>query len=56
MLILDFRFYKKPLYKKRWRLNSLDSLQKQPPEVFYKKGILKNFAKFTEKHLYQSLG
>ena len=24
-------------------------------EVFYKKGVLKNFAKFTLKHLYQSL-
>ena len=25
------------------------------PEVFYKKGVLKNFAKFTGKHLRQSL-
>ena len=25
------------------------------PEVFCKKGVLKNFAKFTEKHLCQSL-
>ena len=25
------------------------------PEVFCKKGVLRNFAKFTEKHLYQSL-
>ena len=25
--------------------------QKQPPEVFYRKGVLKNFAKFTGKHL-----
>ena len=30
-------------------------LQKQPPEVFYKKGVLRNFAKFTGKHLCQSL-
>ena len=31
-------------------------LQKQPPEVFYKKVILKNFTKFTGKqHLCQSL-
>ena len=30
-------------------------LQKQPPDVFYKKGVLKNFAKFTGKHLHQSL-
>ena len=25
------------------------------PEVFYKKGVLRNFAKFTEKHLCQGL-
>ena len=25
--------------------------QKQPPEVFYKKGVLGNFVKFTGKHL-----
>ena len=25
--------------------------QKQPPEVFYKKAVLKNFAIFTRKHL-----
>ena len=25
------------------------------PEVFYKKGVLRNFAKFTGKHLCQSL-
>ena len=29
--------------------------QKQLSEVFYKKGIYKNFAKFTGKHLCQSL-
>ena len=29
-------------------------LQKQPPEVFYKKKVLRNFAKFTGKHLCQS--
>ena len=29
--------------------------QKQPPEVFYKKGFLRNFAKFTEKQQCQSL-
>ena len=28
--------------------------QKQPPEMFYKKGVLKNFAKFTGKHLCDS--
>ena len=25
--------------------------QKQPPEVFYKKGVIRNFAKFRGKHL-----
>ena len=30
-------------------------MQKQPPEVFYQKGGLKNFIKFAEKHLCQSL-
>ena len=29
--------------------------QKQPPEVFYKKNVLKNFAIFTGKHLCSSL-
>ena len=29
--------------------------QKQPPEVFCKKDVLKNFAKFTGRHLCQSL-
>ena len=31
-----------------------DPIQKQPPEVFCKKGVLRNFAKFTGKHLCQS--
>ena len=29
--------------------------QKQPPEVFYKKGVLENSPKFTGEHLCQSL-
>ena len=29
--------------------------QKQPPEVFFKKSVLRNFAKFKGKHLCQSL-
>ena len=33
----------------------LHELQKQPPEKFYKKGALKNFTKFTGKHLCWSL-
>ena len=30
-------------------------MKKQLPEVFYKKGVLIDFAKFTGKHLRQSL-
>ena len=30
-------------------------VQKQPPEVFFKKDVLKNFANFTGKHLCWSL-
>ena len=36
-------------------LGILDVPTEQSPEVFYKKGVLKNFAKFTGKHLCQSL-
>ena len=32
-----------------------DLMFKQPPEVFYEKGVLGNLAKWTEKHLCQSL-
>ena len=31
------------------------NIEKQPPKVFYKKGVLRNFAKFTGKQLCQSL-
>ena len=34
---------------------SLVYFQKKPPEVFFKKAVLENFAKFTVKHLFQSL-
>ena len=30
-------------------------IQRQPPKVFYEKGTLKSFAKFTGKRLYQSV-
>ena len=33
----------------------LENMKKQPPEVFYKKGVLKNFENLTGKHMYQSL-
>ena len=36
-----------------WSFQSF--LKKQPPEVFYKKSIPKNFGKFTWKHLFQNL-
>ena len=47
-------------YRKIWtRKNSVldifHAVQKQPPDVFYEKGILKNFANFTGKHLCWSL-
>ena len=29
--------------------------QKQPPVVFYKRGVVKYFAKFIDKHLCQNL-
>ena len=29
--------------------------EEQPPEVFCKEGVLRNFAKFTRKHLCQHL-
>ena len=35
--------------------NTKFKLQKQPPEVFYEKGVLRNFAKFEGKHLCHSL-
>ena len=35
--------------------NSLFNLQEQPPGVLCKKGFFRNFAKFTGKHLCQSL-
>ena len=33
----------------------LKRIQRQPPEMFYKKGVLRTSAKFTGKHLCQSL-
>ena len=31
------------------------TVQKQPPEVFCEKGVLRNYTKFTGRHLCQSL-
>ena len=48
--------YQLPACKANQLKCNLDSeIQKQPPEMFYKKGALKNFTKFTGKHLCQSL-
>ena len=38
-----------------WEWTNFLKQQKQPPEVFRKKGVLKNFAIFTRKHLCWSL-
>ena len=38
-----------------FHLNSKGSERSSRPEVFCKKGVFRNFAKFTGKHLYQSL-
>ena len=34
-----------------FKLKNTNRLQKQPPEVFCKKGVPKKFTKFTGKHL-----
>ena len=45
------------LNNKQFSLDILElvGLQKQPPEVAYRKGVLRNFVKFTGKHLCRSL-
>ena len=37
------------------QIRQLYSIEKQPPDLFYKKGALRNFVKLTGKHLWQSL-
>ena len=37
------------------KLRHGSSEQKQPPEVFYEKNTLKDFVKFTRKHLCRSI-
>ena len=39
---------------KRRALNEERTYPKQSPETFYKKGVLQNFIKLTEKHMYIS--
>ena len=33
----------------------MSTYRSRRPEVFFKKGVLRNFTKFTRKHLYQNL-
>ena len=46
-----------PVYRHLQGLNARNTyaLQKQPPEVFHKKSVLKKFAKITGKRQCQSL-
>ena len=47
--------YKNDYYSMRLLAAIFNKFQMQPPEVFYKKSVLRNFAVFTGKHLSQSL-
>ena len=47
--------YYASLNNTNWRKYQKQPLQKQPPEMFCKKGVLRNFSKFTRKHLCQKL-
>ena len=50
------RFISYCLIRRSKNLNqNLNRNKKQPPEVFYEKSVLRNFAKFTVKHLCQRL-
>ena len=40
---------------KNWRIFHVTPFQWQPPEVYCKKGVLRNIPKFTGKHVCQSL-
>ena len=51
-MVVVLRVQTQFFYKKGFRKFSFE---KQPPEVFCKKGVLRNFVKFPGKHLRQSL-
>ena len=54
----ETRLMKEQSFSKRFYLTTIDSkriIEKQPPEVFYQKTFLKNFAIVTGKHLCWSL-
>ena len=42
-------------FESKTNIRDISSSQKQPAEVFYKKGVPRNFAKFTRKHQCQCL-
>ena len=42
-------------FERKTNIGDMNSSQKQSPQVFYKKAILKNFVTFTGKHLCWSL-
>ena len=48
----DFSWYKP---RAKWGQVNQNKFRSSCPEVFSKKGVLRNFTKFTGKHLYQSL-
>ena len=56
---LQFSFFCSSLTKKNViKIDKRDIFflfRRSRPEVFYKKNVLRNFAKFTGKHLWQSL-
>ena len=48
--------YLKPFeFERKTNIGDINSSQKQPSELFCKKGVLRNFSKFTGKRLCQSL-
>ena len=55
LTLLIFESDRTGLYIMDHSLIRLFSVKKQPPEVLYKKGVPKKLAKFTRKHLCQSL-
>ena len=52
--IFQYSYWKK-LEKKTWQSDNLNLLGSSRSKMFFKIGVLKNFAKFTGKHLCQSL-
>ena len=55
ILVDDLEIERKEKVKCHNSFRSSRPEQKQPPEVFCKKAVLRNFAKFTVKYLCQSL-